>query len=405
MKYKRITALLLAVCVLALGAPALATGIIGSISGVQEGEGIFTADQGALTEDANAPEGKPADGASPNPAPDGVQPTDAPPAETVEPVPTASGYDIGEQASALYLRLHDEAPIQEGWQIQFAGDSILAMWAVPELIVWNIQPESGIMELLWYRDMYEFMPDSEGNPLVMVSPDGTKAVVSPSDGSVYLIDAQSTEQVAPEGTAPGRIVWARDSESFACINGSEISVHTLEGSELLIEGQIVLPVNGMLEWLNPGATPAALEELLGSETWTYAGTGETCVLFDSEDGSASCAYMLNSGVVVNYPEAIYSSMTIGRSGASPLYDGSAERYRLYLSDGSYADIPMLDVISEGEMANPYGWLGDSICVLEQDFSARSAFRLHAANTATGITYTLLTPWEYAEMMNGQQKAE
>ena len=85
--------------------------------------------------------------------------------------------------------------------------------------------------------------------------------------------------------------------------------------------------------------------------------------------------------------------------ACPILDEASQRYRLYMGDGSYSDIPVLDIISSGTVNNMYGWLGDSICVLEQDSSSRSTFRLHAANTATGITYTLLTPWEYADMVN------
>lgn len=384
MNFRKAAALVLSVCMTVMCAPAFADGIIGSLTGVKEGEDIMAADQGALTMDTDAPtesDGNAAD----------LPTTTA----TAQPA-----YIIDDDARALYLRLKDEAPIQEGWQIQFTGDSVLMMLAPPDIVVWDIKPESGIMELKWSRDLGEFLPEGEGGINASISPDGEKALISSSDGAVYLIDASTTMQVAPEGASPTRLIWARDSQSYAYVNADGINATLSNGVSLLIEGDIILPVNSDVEWLNPGNTPIALSELIESDEWKYAGTSDTCVLFDSVSGDASCAYMLDSGVVVNYPEQVFSSMTIGRSGACPLYDANAARYRLYLSDGSYADIPMLETISGGDMANPYGWLGDSVCVLEQDFSSRSTFRLHAANTSTGITYTLLAPWEYAEMVNG-----
>lgn len=392
---RRIMALALAACMLALNVPALATGLIGSVSGVKEGDDIQAYNQGDLTEDAS--DDAPDEGLTPDAA---QQPEQGAALPTPAPVGTMS-----EAEQALYQRLSGESPIQEGWQIEFAGDSVLVMLAAPDLIVWRIAPESGIMELLWSRDLHEFLPDSEGNPSIAVSPDGTRALIAPSDGSVYMIDATSQQQIAPEGTAPGRFIWARDSQSYAYQTENGIHAFTPSFGELMIAGDVIMPISDEMDWLNPGATPEALAELLESDKWTYAGTGMNCVLFDSEDGAESCAYLMDTGSVVNYPETIYSSMTIGKSGACPIYDQSAKRYRLYTSDGSFADIPMLEVINESEMANPYGWLGDSVCVLEQDVSSRSSFRLHAANTATGITYTLLTPWEYADIISSQAKPE
>lgn len=387
MKYQKIMALALSACMMLACTSALGEGIIGSISGVKEGGDIMAADQGKLAMDGE-PSGADA------------QPGETPPPDAEQTSAPEPAYAIAANARALYLRLKDESPIQEGWQIQFAGDSTLMMLAAPDLAVWDIKPESGIMELKWARDLSDFLPEGEGGINAAISPDGERALIAASDGAVYLISASETAQIAPEGASPARLVWARDSQSYAYINADGINATLSSGVSLLIDGDVILPVNDDMEWLNPGATPEALAELIASEEWKYAGTGESCVLFDSVSGDASCAYMLDTGAVVNYPEQVFSSMTIGRSGACPLYDANSKRYRLYLSDGSYADIPMLEAINGGNMANPYGWLGDSVCVLEQDFSSRSTFRLHAANTSTGITYTLLAPWEYAEMVNG-----
>ncbi len=387
MKYQKIMALALSACMMLACTSALGEGIIGSISGVKEGGDIMAADQGKLAMDGE-PSGADA------------QPGETPPPDAEQTSAPEPAYAIAANARALYLRLKDESPIQEGWQIQFAGDSTLMMLAAPDLAVWDIEPESGIMELKWARDLSDFLPEGEGGINAAISPDGERALIAASDGAVYLISASETAQIAPEGASPARLVWARDSQSYAYINADGINATLSSGVSLLIDGDVILPVNDDMEWLNPGATPEALAELIASEEWKYAGTGESCVLFDSVSGDASCAYMLDTGAVVNYPEQVFSSMTIGRSGACPLYDANSKRYRLYLSDGSYADIPMLEAINGGNMANPYGWLGDSVCVLEQDFSSRSTFRLHAANTSTGITYTLLAPWEYAEMVNG-----
>lgn len=385
MKYQKIMALALSACMMLACTSALGEGIIGSISGVKEGGDIMAADQGRLAMEGDD-----------NAQTDSTNQPDA----TNAPDATQPAYAIDENARRLYLKLKDEAPIQEGWQIQFAGDSTLMMLAAPDLAVWDIKPESGIMELKWARDLSDFLPEGEGGINAAISPDGERALLSASDGAVYLISANSTAQAAPAGASPTRLIWARDSLSYAYVNADGVNVTLSSGVTLLIDGDVILPVNNDMEWLNPGSTPEALNELLSSDEWKYAGTGESCVLFDSVSGDASCAYMLDTGAVVNYPEQVFSSMTIGRSGACPLYDANSKRYRLYLSDGSYADIPMLEAINGGNMANPYGWLGDSVCVLEQDFSSRSTFRLHAANTSTGITYTLLAPWEYAEMVNG-----
>ena len=387
MKYLKAAALAICACIMLSCASALGEGIIGSISGVKEGGDIMAADQGKLAMDGE-PSGADA------------QPGETPPPDAEQTSAPEPAYAIAANARALYLRLKDESPIQEGWQIQFSGDSTLMMLAPPDLVVWDIKPESGIMELKWSRDLSEFLPEGEGGINASISPDGERALIAASDGAVYLISASETAPIAPEGASPARLVWARDSQSYAYINADGINATLSSGVSLLIDGDVILPVNDDMEWLNPGATPEALAELLSSDEWKYAGTGESCVLFDSVSGDASCAYMLDTGAVVNYPEQVFSSMTIGRSGACPLYDANSKRYRLYLSDGSYADIPMLEAINGGNMANPYGWLGDSVCVLEQDFSSRSTFRLHAANTSTGITYTLLAPWEYAEMVNG-----
>lgn len=387
MKYQKIMALALSACMMLACTSALGEGIIGSISGVKEGGDIMAADQGKLAMDGE-PSGADA------------QPGETPPPDAEQTSAPEPAYAIAANARALYLRLKDESPIQEGWQIQFSGDSTLMMLAPPDLVVWDIKPESGIMELKWSRDLSEFLPEGEGGINASISPDGERALIAASDGAVYLISASETAQIAPEGASPVRLVWARDSQSYAYINADGVNATLSSGVSLLIDGDVILPVNDDMEWLNPGATPEALAELIASDEWKYAGTGESCVLFDSVSGDASCAYMLDTGAVVNYPEQVFSSMTIGRSGACPLYDANSKRYRLYLSDGSYADIPMLEAINGGNMANPYGWLGDSVCVLEQDFSSRSTFRLHAANTSTGITYTLLAPWEYAEMVNG-----
>ena len=380
MKYQKIMALALSACMMLACTSALGEGIIGSISGVKEGGDIMAADQGKLAMDGE-PSGADA------------QPGETPPPDAEQTSAPEPAYAIAANARALYLRLKDESPIQEGWQIQFAGDSTLMMLAAPDLAVWDIKPESGIMELKWARDLSDFLPEGEGGINAAISPDGERALIAASDGAVYLISASETAQIAPEGASPARLVWARDSQSYAYINADGINATLSSGVSLLIDGDVILPVNDDMEWLNPGATPEALAELIASEEWKYAGTGESCVLFDSVSGDASCAYMLDTGAVVNYPEQVFSSMTIGRSGACPLYDANSKRYRLYLSDGSYADIPMLEAINGGNMANPYGWLGDSVCVLEQDFSSRSTFRLHAANTSTGITYTRLAPLE------------
>lgn len=425
MKQGRAVALLAALALMASGAPAMATGIIGSVSGVSEGGDVRAADQGALVDEENAS----AQGGDAAPDEQGELPGGEGGAEsTVEPVaePTAdptSGseadttaapteepaaeplYQLSEQAQALYARIKDETPLQEGWQMQCVGDSVLVLLATPELTVWNIEPESNLMELMWYRDLNDFLTEDEGNPMTAVAPDGSCAVVAASGGEVYLVSAEDERLAAQLSGAPERIVWARDSQSFACITGGEIRVYTLDGRAFVMEGEVIAPVADESEWLNPPELPAALSELLASDEWRYAGTGYSCVLFDGTDKDMSCAYLTESGAVVSYPSTIHSTMLIGRSGACPVYDASTDGYALFLSDGSYASVPVLSQISSGGMANPYGWLGDSICVLVQDASSRSSFKLLAANTATGITYTLLTPWEYAETVNGQAGAQ
>ena len=50
MKQGRAVALLAALALMASGAPAMATGIIGSVSGVSEGGDVRAADQGALVD-------------------------------------------------------------------------------------------------------------------------------------------------------------------------------------------------------------------------------------------------------------------------------------------------------------------------------------------------------------------
>ena len=146
MTKRRIMALALAACMLALNAHALATGLIGSVSGVKEGEDIQAYNQGDLV--AQEPEY----------TPEATQPGQ----DAALPMPAPAG-TMSEAEQALYQRLAGESPIQEGWQIEFAGDSVLVMLAAPDLIVWRIAPESGIMELLWSRDLHEFLPDSEGD--------------------------------------------------------------------------------------------------------------------------------------------------------------------------------------------------------------------------------------------------
>ncbi|MGN0741210.1 MAG: PT domain-containing protein [Candidatus Fimadaptatus sp.] len=409
MKQGRIVALLAALALMASGAPALATGLIGSVSGVSSSGDVRAADQGALVDEESASaqggEAAPAEPTAEPAAETTPEPTAEPAAETT-PEPTAEPvaeplYQLSEQAQALYERIKDETPLQEGWQMQCAGDSVLVLLATPELTVWNIEPESNLMELMWYRDLNDFLTEDEGNPMTAVAPDGSCAVVAASGGEVYLVSAEDERLTAQLGGAPERIVWARDSQSFACITGGEIRVYTLDGRAFVMEGEVIAPVADESEWLNPPELPAALSELMASDEWRYAGTGNTCVLFDGADKDMSCAYLTESGTVVSYPDTIHSTMLIGRSGACPVYDASTDGYALFLSDGSYANVPVLSQISSGGMANPYGWLGDSICVLVQDASSRSSFKLLAANTATGITYTLLTPWEYAETVNGQ----
>lgn len=413
MKFWRIMALTLALA-LCTSTPALATGLIGSVSGVSDSEGVVSADVGKeiaemdLGEfDLGTPEGEA------TAAPDaqnavgetivlGIGET------TVSPLTTPgadeqSAYRLSEAEMELYRRLEGTVPV-EGWHVQFAGEGVLAMVTMPELIVWQIEPESGVMELKWYRDLYDITSEGASTPAVEVSPNGELALVMPSDGSVYLLGADTTEQIAPQGTTPGRLIWAEDSQSFAYIVDREIHVFMLDGRELLISGSVITPVANELEWLNPAPTPEALEALLGDENWVLAGMNHNCVLFDSADGSYSRAFVYATGASVDYPQVIHSSDNISRSGACPILDEATEHYRLYLGDGTYADLPVLDIITSGSVDNMYGWLGDSICVLEQDSSARSAFRLHAANTATGITYTLLTPWEYADLVNSAAQA-
>ena len=396
-KVRKPLALLIALCMVFACMPAMATGLIGSITGVKEGDDIMSSDQGKLVmnEEEVPLTNIEADSAVTD-APDATEQPEA----TTAPDIGGTTYQIDESARELYLRLKEETPIQEGWQVEFVGDSTLMMLATLDIVVWNIVPESGIMELKWARDLSEFLPEGEGGLSFATSPDGSRVLISTTDGAVYLISATDTQQIASEGSAATGLIWARDSLSYAYINDSGINVTLSDGTTLLIDGEIIMPVKSDSEWLNPDETPAMLEELLLSEEWDYAGTGENCVLFDSARDETSCAYLPGSDTVVTYPEKIFSSMTIGASGACPLYDNNSERYRLYLADGSYADIPMLEAINSGTMTNPYGWLGDSICVLEQDFTSRSTFRLHAANTSTGITYTLLAPWEYAELVNG-----
>ena len=130
MKYQKIMALALSACMMLACTSALGEGIIGSISGVKEGGDIMAADQGrlAMEDDDNAQT-------------DSINQPDA----TNAPDATQPAYAIDENARRLYLKLKDEAPIQEGWQIQFAGDSTLMMLAAPDLAVWDIKPESGIM--------------------------------------------------------------------------------------------------------------------------------------------------------------------------------------------------------------------------------------------------------------------
>lgn len=412
MRSRRIAALITAVALWAVGPQALASGLIGSVSGVNEGEDVRSANQGQLTAEESYDNalGAPTDGAQTGAGPAtgatidlGIGETTVSPQTTTGVGATgdagqATSYQLGALEQELYQRLQGTVPA-EGWHVQFVGESTLAMVTMPELIVWDIDPESGVMELKWYRHLTELLGEGASSPSVDVSPDGNYALVMPSDGSVYLLGADVTEQVAPPGTAPGRMIWADDSQSYAYIVDSEIHVFMLDGRELLISGRVITPVANELEWLNPAPTPEALEALLNDENWVLAGMNRNCVLFDSADGSYSRAYVYATGAIVDYPQVIHSSDNIGRSGACPILDEASQRYRLYMGDGSYSDIPVLDIISSGTVNNMYGWLGDSICVLEQDSSSRSTFRLHAANTATGITYTLLTPWEYADMVN------
>ena len=409
MKQGRVVALLAALALMASGAPALATGIIGSVSGVSGSGDVRAADQGALVDEESAlsqgGEAAPAEPTSEPAAETTPEPAAEPTAESTEEPAAEPLYQLSEQAQALYERIKDETPLQEGWQMQCVGDSVLVLLDTPELTVWNIEPESNLMELMWYRDLNDFLTEEDGNPMTAIAPDGSCAVVAASGGAVYLVSAEDERLTAQLSGAPERIVWARDSQSFACITGGEIRVYTLDGRAFVMEGEVIAPVADESEWLNPPELPAALSELMASDEWRYAGTGNTCVLFDGVDKDMSCAYLTESGTVVSYPDTIHSTMLIGRSGACPVYDASTDGYALFLSDGSYANVPVLSQISSGGMANPYGWLGDSICVLVQDASSRSSFRLLAANTATGITYTLLTPWEYAETVNGQAGAQ
>lgn len=406
MKAKRITALALALALCMLGTNALANGLIGSVSGVHEGDDVRSADQGQLTYEgtSTAAQDGGEDDAPADTAPTGGATIDLGIGETsvsqTSPDADTAAYQLGALEQELLGRLEGTVPV-EGWHVQFVGENTLAMMTMPELIVWAIEPESGVMELKWYRHLTELLGEGASSPSVEVSPDGNYALVMPSDGSVYLLGADVTEQVAAPGTTPGRMIWADDSLSYAYTVDQEIHVFTLDGRELLISGSVVTPVSDELEWLNPAPTPEALEALLDSDEWVLAGMNRNCVLFDSADGSYSRAYIYATGAVVDYPQVIHSSDNIGSSGACPILDEASQRYRLYMSDGTYADIPVLDIISSGTANNMYGWLGESICVLEQDSNSRSTFRLHAANTTTGITYTLLTPWEYADMLNGE----
>ena len=100
MKYQKIMALALSACMMLACTSALGEGIIGSISGVKEGGDIMAADQGrlAMEDDDNAQT-------------DSTNQPDA----TNAPDATQPAYAIDENARRLYLKLKDEAPIQEGW--------------------------------------------------------------------------------------------------------------------------------------------------------------------------------------------------------------------------------------------------------------------------------------------------
>ena len=124
-----------------------------------------------------------------------------------------------------------------------------------------------------------------------------------------------------------------------------------------------------------------------------------CVLFDSADGSYSRAYVYATGAIVDYPQVIHSSDNIGRSGACPILDEASQRYRLYMGDGSYSDIPVLDInlLRHGEQ---HVWLAG-----RQHLRAGAGFILaqhvQAARRQHRDRHNLYAAYavEYADMVN------
>lgn len=398
MRLRRILALALALALCAaMEGGALASGLIGSVSGVSEGVNIGSANLGQEAY-RQAEEQQSMGGTAPGATIDlGIGENTTSPQAASD---AQEDYQLSDAERALKASLEDTVPV-EGWHAQFVGENTLVMITMPELIVWDVEPERGVMELRWYRQVADILGEGASTPMIELSPDGNYALMMPLDGSLYLLSEDTTLQVAPPDTAPDRLIWAGDSQSYAYVSEGMIHVFTLDGRSMLISGEVTTPIASELEWLNPAPTPAALEALLSDENWTLAGMNRNCALFESADGAHSCAYIYATGEVVDYPQAIHSSDNIGQNGACPILDEASQRYRLYM-DGAYSDIPILELIASGTTNNMYGWLGDSICVLEQDAGSRSSFRLHAANTTTGITYTLLTPWEYSELLSAAQ---
>lgn len=406
MNIKNTLSALMAFMLLASALPASATGLVGSLSGVSDSEDVNSANLGYTINTDDALTGA-QDNAGSADAPTAAAAAEPPetPSEAPAVTPPPAAYEMSARERELFERLNGTSLTQEGWHVHFVGQHTMAMIDMPELIVWDIQPENGVMKLNWFRNLYEFMDEGAALPEVSVAPDGAHALVAPADGSVYLIDAERTELIAPKGTKPTDMLWADDALSYAYTVENTIYMRAFDGTELRIVGNVLAPVANEMEWLNPAPVPAALAELMNDPQWTLTGKSSSCMLFDNANDATSCAYIYASGDIVRYPIQLFSADSIGDSGACPIYDETGKRYRLYLNDGAYADIPMFSVINGGEMSNPYGWLGDVVCVLEQNPSARDDFRLHAANTATGITHKLMTPWEYANMTSGNAPAD